>query len=81
MQRILNNIYQHIDLHILLGGLTTVGIAVTSLAIKYAPVLQALSWIVTILAGLVTLSLAVYKFYKRIKQDRVNKITIKKTIE
>ena len=77
MHKILNNI----DLHILLGGLTTVGIAITSLAIKYAPVLQALSWIVTILAGLVTLSLAVYKFYKRIKYNGVSKITNKKKVE
>ena len=54
----------------------------TSIAIKYAPILQALSWIVTILAGLVTLALAFYKWYKKVKLNGVRKITVpKKRIE
>jgi hypothetical protein len=74
MHRILNNI----DLHIYLGSFTTIGATLTALAIAYLPILQALSFIVSICAGGLTLALAFYKWYKKIKQNGVTRIKIPK---
>ena len=74
MHRILNNI----DLHIYLGTFTTVGATLTALAVAYLPILQALSYIVSISAGGLTLLLMFYKWHKKIKQNGVTRIKIPK---
>lgn len=62
-----NKVFTLLDTQIMVSGVISIGATLTALSIKYYPILRSLSYLVSILVGLVTIGLAVYKFIKKVK--------------